>query len=112
MLDYDMLDVGMLDITASPSLSLPFSSSFSLSLPPSFCLSLSPSLFLYLSASLSLSLTSLRERELHAQASRKCGRALSIPHSVSQTVSMCDYYIKNKFKHWVGSGLTHLYLTC
>ncbi len=34
-----------------------------------------------------------RERELHACASWKCGRALSIPHSVSQSVSMCDCYI-------------------
>ena len=26
-----------------------------------------------------------REGEMHARASRKCGRALSVPHSVSQS---------------------------
>ncbi len=34
-----------------------------------------------------------RERERHAHASRKCGHALSSPHSYSQSVSMHDYYI-------------------
>ncbi len=33
------------------------------------------------------------ERVLHAPSSRKCGRAQSIPHSVSQSVSMRDYII-------------------
>jgi hypothetical protein len=36
-------------------------------------------------------------KELHACASRKCGRALSISHSVSQSVSMRDYYINKVF---------------
>jgi hypothetical protein len=35
------------------------------------------------------------ERALHARASRKCGRALSIPHSFIQSVSMRDYIIYN-----------------
>ncbi len=29
----------------------------------------------------------------HVLASRMCGRALSIPHSFNQSVSMRDYYI-------------------
>jgi hypothetical protein len=93
-------------------------------LSPSFSLSLSLfltiSLSLSLALSLSLSLTGeegvctlftgqrkrdiykerererKREIELHAHASRKCGHALSIPHSVSQSVSMRDYYINSK----------------
>jgi hypothetical protein len=32
---------------------------------------------------------------LHARTSRKCRRALSIPHSVILTVSMRDYYINS-----------------
>ncbi len=79
-------------ISLSLSLSLPlFSLSLFLSLPPSFSLS-------FYSLSLFLSDRSERgrergrgERELHAHTSRKCGHALSIPHSFNQSV--CVIYI-------------------
>ncbi len=91
-------------ISLSLSLSLyPFLSLsplfLTISLPPSFSHSLSPSLPLSLSLlispslslSLSLSLTGLREREqkVWACSHRKCGYALTVPHSVR----MRDYYI-------------------
>ncbi len=97
-------------ISLSPSFKHTLSLSSLFSFPPSFplsltlSLSLSPSLFLYhplslshtlslflsLSFSLSLSLWLTSGEE---DASRKCRRALSIPHSVSQSVIMRDYYI-------------------
>ncbi len=63
----------------SLSLSLPLFLSFSLSLTPS--LSPSPSL-------------SYQPRGCAKRRERESGRTLSIPHSVSQSVSMRDYYIK------------------
>ncbi len=67
----------------SITLSLPHSFSLSPSFPPSFSLSLS--LFISLPLSLYLSLSDWLTRE--HDASRKCGRALSIHHWVSKSVS-------------------------
>ncbi len=51
------------------------------------------------------------ERELHVRASRKCGRAesLSVPHSVSQSVSMRDYYINIEEQVFSSEYLPHVY---
>ncbi len=84
----------------------PHSTFLSVSLSLFLTLSLSPTLSLPLSLSLSLPLSLRRspdwlndERLEHARTfcfargSIKCGRALTVPHSVNQSDSMRDYYI-------------------
>ncbi len=79
------------------SLSLP------LSLSPSLPLSLSPSLSLFLSIDKEIKKEKQGERKREGEReSRKCGRALSIPHSFSQ--SACLIIILNwwsQLKKWI-----------
>jgi hypothetical protein len=42
-------------------------------------------------------ISSMHAIQLKFVNGRKCGRALSVPHSVSQLVSMHDYYINSNF---------------
>jgi hypothetical protein len=78
----------------TPSLSPSFS--LSLSLSPSLFLSLSLYLSLYLTLSFSLSLSLTSKEGVRTLASIKHACTLSVPHSVSQSVSMRDYYINRQ----------------